>query len=243
MTNSPPDTIDDSSYFSSICIEQCKGLCCDPWWGIISYGVVKHGGLSNMGAFRDEVIKGIKARAQRIIEGYITKEPKPRPLFDQPERYNVTIRDIKPAGNSLTLTLMAMFAFRCRYISNDKVCTIHPSGTGGREIRPPHCGYMGSLSVKQGEKGYCRIIHAAEGSKDDKTIDAAIAAEKAASEKHYREGYPAVEMAADHVIGQLKDYCARHMNQPPPAAKAAAPGRNDPCHCGSGLKYKKCHGA
>ncbi len=20
-------------------------------------------------------------------------------------------------------------------------------------------------------------------------------------------------------------------------------GRNDPCHCGSGLKYKKCHGA
>ena len=20
------------------------------------------------------------------------------------------------------------------------------------------------------------------------------------------------------------------------------PGRNDPCHCGSGKKYKKCHG-
>jgi len=25
--------------------------------------------------------------------------------------------------------------------------------------------------------------------------------------------------------------------------KAAAPGRNDPCPCGSGKKYKKCHGA
>ncbi len=25
--------------------------------------------------------------------------------------------------------------------------------------------------------------------------------------------------------------------------KEAAPGRNDPCPCGSGLKYKKCHGA
>lgn len=25
--------------------------------------------------------------------------------------------------------------------------------------------------------------------------------------------------------------------------KAATPGRNDPCHCGSGQKYKKCHGA
>jgi uncharacterized protein len=25
--------------------------------------------------------------------------------------------------------------------------------------------------------------------------------------------------------------------------KTAEPGRNDPCHCGSGKKYKKCHGA
>lgn len=28
-----------------------------------------------------------------------------------------------------------------------------------------------------------------------------------------------------------------------PVRKAAAPGRNDPCPCGSGKKYKKCHGA
>jgi uncharacterized protein len=28
-----------------------------------------------------------------------------------------------------------------------------------------------------------------------------------------------------------------------PLRKAAEPGRNDPCPCGSGLKYKKCHGA
>ena len=25
------------------------------------------------------------------------------------------------------------------------------------------------------------------------------------------------------------------------SAAAARPGRNDPCHCGSGKKYKKCH--
>ena len=25
--------------------------------------------------------------------------------------------------------------------------------------------------------------------------------------------------------------------------RSAEPGRNDPCHCGSGKKYKKCHGA
>ena len=29
----------------------------------------------------------------------------------------------------------------------------------------------------------------------------------------------------------------------PPHRRADAPGRNDPCPCGSGRKYKKCHGA
>ena len=29
----------------------------------------------------------------------------------------------------------------------------------------------------------------------------------------------------------------------PPPEKPATPGRNDPCPCGSGKKYKKCHGA
>jgi hypothetical protein len=29
---------------------------------------------------------------------------------------------------------------------------------------------------------------------------------------------------------------------PPPKATSSTPGRNDPCPCGSGKKYKKCHG-
>lgn len=34
------------------------------------------------------------------------------------------------------------------------------------------------------------------------------------------------------------------VRQPPPAAAAPVPkaGRNDPCPCGSGRKYKVCHG-
>lgn len=32
-----------------------------------------------------------------------------------------------------------------------------------------------------------------------------------------------------------------HVPQRAPAP--AAPGRNDPCPCGSGMKYKRCHGA
>lgn len=30
------------------------------------------------------------------------------------------------------------------------------------------------------------------------------------------------------------------LNPPAPAARAAMPGRNEPCVCGSGKKYKKC---
>jgi SWIM/SEC-C metal-binding protein len=32
----------------------------------------------------------------------------------------------------------------------------------------------------------------------------------------------------------------RLLHPPAPARSAAAPGRNDPCPCGSGRKYKKC---
>ena len=38
-------------------------------------------------------------------------------------------------------------------------------------------------------------------------------------------------------------YAEGKMVNPPPARREARPGRNDPCTCGSGKKYKKCHGA
>jgi preprotein translocase subunit SecA len=45
-------------------------------------------------------------------------------------------------------------------------------------------------------------------------------------------------------LNELREAAAA---QPTPVRKpaAAAPriGRNDPCPCGSGKKYKKCHGA
>jgi uncharacterized protein YchJ len=35
----------------------------------------------------------------------------------------------------------------------------------------------------------------------------------------------------------------QHAGQVPYRREAPKPGRNDPCFCGSGRKYKKCHGA
>lgn len=35
----------------------------------------------------------------------------------------------------------------------------------------------------------------------------------------------------------------RLVNPPKPIVVADRPGRNDPCPCGSGKKYKRCHGS
>jgi Fe-S-cluster containining protein len=226
---------ESGAYFSGICVERCGGLCCDPWWGIISYTMVKEGGLGNL---RQEVIKGIRARQERIIEGYATNESPRRRLFRSPEKYNVSVRDIKVSGNTIAVNIMAMFAFRCLFLSEEKVCGIHPSSLG-REIRPQHCGYMGSLNVKPGEKGYCRIIHAAD---NNGGVDEAIEVEKGASSRHYTEGVDTIDEAADRVVEKIKVFCEKNAPQLLPQEKRSEPGRNDPCWCGSGKKFKKCHG-
>jgi Fe-S-cluster containining protein len=233
----------NTSFFSQICINRCKGCCCDPWWGIISYTIIKEGGLSHLNDFKAETIKGINARAHRIGERYVTNEASPKPLFNLPEKYNITVRDINIQGNKLAINILAMFAFRCLFLSEEKVCTIHPAMMNGIEIRPPHCGFMGSLDARQGEKGYCRIIHAASDSlNNDSAINTAIDIERCASERHYREGWPTADLAADAVIDRLKEYCSRYAAHLLPVEKQVVPGRNEPCYCGSKKKYKKCHG-
>ena len=45
------------------------------------------------------------------------------------------------------------------------------------------------------------------------------------------------EMEALQFVGGDAD------SKPAPVASGAKTGRNDPCPCGSGKKYKKCHGS
>lgn len=231
----------DRSYFSSVCVEKCGGVCCDPWWGIISYPVVKQGGLSSLSSFRAELVKGIRARAQRIVEAYITSEEPPRALFASPERYNVLARDIRSSGTTLTMNLVAMFAFRCAFVTKDRSCSIHPSILGA-EIRPPHCGFLGTPEASPGQKGYCRIIHAAlTGGQAE--IEKALAVENESASRNLEGGVATAEEAADRVVENLKAWCERHAPSLMPLQRPSTPpGRNDPCWCGSGQKFKKCHG-
>ena len=231
----------DKSYFSSVCVETCGGICCDPWWGIISYPVVKQGGLASLSSFRAEVLKGIRARAQRIIEAYITSEEAPRALFKSPEKYNVLVRDIRATGSTITMNLVAMFAFRCAFVSADRSCAIHPLNTG-REIRPPHCGFLGTPEAGPGEKGYCRIIHAALTG-ETAGIEKALAIEQQTASKNLSEGVGTAEEAADRVVDGVKAWCERYAPALlPPADRLPCAVALDPCWCGSGQKFKKCHG-
>ena len=234
----------DTSYFSDICIEQCKGRCCNPWWGIISFHINKNGGLSSLSNFKKDLISQIERRKERIKEQYITSENPPRKLFSNPIKQHVSVENIEIKNTTISLTLRAMFAFRCNFLSEDNVCLVHPSITGSEDVRPPHCGYMGSLNATPNEKGYCRIIHTAEISPgDDDAVTEAINVEKNVSDKFFNEGVDSTDEAADKIIDFVSDYCrtnAVHLLEL--KTKAETPGRNDPCYCGSGKKYKKCHG-
>jgi uncharacterized protein YchJ len=51
---------------------------------------------------------------------------------------------------------------------------------------------------------------------------------------------------APHVHGPDCEHDHEHAHEPaaqPYVRDEPKLGRNDPCHCGSGKKYKKCHGA
>ena len=235
----------EESYFARICTEECGGLCCDPWWGIISYTMVKGDGFSKLKAFRAEVLKGIKERELRIRGTYKTDEDEPQELFGPPERYNVRVTGLRREGRALQISILAMFAFRCRYFTDERSCEIHPSLLGGREIRPPHCGLLGSPKARPGERGYCRIIDAGgagAAADTEAAIRAAIEVEKGAGAKHYAERGLSAGLAADSVMSALEEYAAKErkeLNE----ERTETPGRNDPCRCGSGKKFKRCHGA
>jgi uncharacterized protein len=68
--------------------------------------------------------------------------------------------------------------------------------------------------------------------------------------KYLAEEYPGQEMARDQLVDDacfaaqdLRVYWLDHAPKPETRRVGPIPGRNDPCPCGSGKKFKKCHGA
>ena len=133
-----------------------------------------------------------------------------------------------------------MFGFTCRHLSASKTCSIHPAILGGTDIRPTHCAKLGSPEARSGEEGYCRIIYAYVESGNEEAVEKAIEVEKETSAKHFQDGVKTADIAADSVIEQLKRYADLNLSHLIPRVRENKQGRNDPCPCGSGRKFKKC---
>ena len=64
--------------------------------------------------------------------------------------------------------------------------------------------------------------------------------------RYYPKGLPPrAQLLEDAMLAvqDLRLFWLDHGPRPAPRRVEAAPGRNDPCPCGSGRKFKKCHGA
>ncbi|MBL8349498.1 MAG: UPF0149 family protein [Burkholderiaceae bacterium] len=68
--------------------------------------------------------------------------------------------------------------------------------------------------------------------------------------EHLADYYPGETVTRDQLVDDacfavqdLRLYWLDHAPRPEPRHVEPRPGRNDPCPCGSGKKYKKCHGA
>jgi hypothetical protein len=58
-----------------------------------------------------------------------------------------------------------------------------------------------------------------------------------------RQSNPAGWRAIDKAVMRINKLPEPIFNPQPPRVVGETPARNDPCPCGSGRKYKKCHGA
>jgi SEC-C motif-containing protein len=83
------------------------------------------------------------------------------------------------------------------------------------------------------------VLAAEAGGRDDETGMVEFVARYRAKghelSHHERSQFKKVDGRWHYFDGQVV--------KPAPVKAAAVPGRNDPCPCGSGKKYKRCHGA
>ncbi len=225
-----------------VCTEICGGICCRPWWAIIVYTLRKDGGISGLGDFKKIIARSVRERIDRVVTHYVTTEPTPRQLFVTPERICLHVEDVTQGQGFLDIRIRAMFAFRCAFEGEEGVCLIHPA-IKGVDIRPRWCRELGTPGRKPGQEGFCRIVDTAVSSDMDmEKMKKAVEIERKVNDSHFQRGFKTVEEAAEELIQEIRRLAREKLPQLNPRRIEKIPGRNEPCFCGSGKKYKKCHG-
>jgi uncharacterized protein len=81
-------------------------------------------------------------------------------------------------------------------------------------------------------------------------LEALIQRDEALLQADLTERYPGKKLTRDELIDEacfavqdLRLFWLERGHRPEPRRVEKGPGRNDPCPCGSGKKFKKCHGA
>ena len=88
--------------------------------------------------------------------------------------------------------------------------------------------------------------HAVNGSANGKAprpTPAEIEAQKREAQKSVIDLTRNIQRKKDRELAELQFTSATGTSDKPQASKVAKVGVNEPCPCGSGKKYKKCHGA
>ncbi len=83
----------------------------------------------------------------------------------------------------------------------------------------------------------------AEPEPDPAEEEAAREAEAKAAQASVADFTRVIQKKKEHEMAQLQFLGTSSTNDPQPVIAKKQPGRNDACYCGSGKKFKKCHGA
>jgi preprotein translocase subunit SecA len=84
---------------------------------------------------------------------------------------------------------------------------------------------------------------AAEPEPEPMEVAAAREAEAKAAQASVIDFTRSIQKRKEHELEQLQMLGAETSTTNQPVIAKKQPGRNDPCYCGSGKKFKKCHGA
>ncbi len=145
---------------------------------------------------------------------------------------------VKLAPLRIPLDRLADMAEPMEQAGQLKYIAFDPKAAGGGWIRLDTHGHV---------KGFCRYMKEVRPGREQVNAEAAARfgphlPGSEAYEEAMKWSAPRLKKVARDAIARIKEREVEEGSGSNPARKIPKVGRNEPCPCGSGKKYKKCHG-